>query len=261
MKLGMPTLLALDNLEMHIELCKALELDFIELNMNIPMFLPQSLSPWYLKQLSVTHGIEFTLHLPEELDVASFIEPLRDAAATYVCECLDWAKASGICMVTMHLNSGIYFTLPEGKMHLNAQYYNKYIESLSLSMMQICAKSKALGVTVCIENLGNYSLKHVSDALAVLVENPEFALTWDVGHDAKSAFKDGELITKYKNKVKHMHLHDYNGISDHQVLFSGNVDLYPFIEFAKAKDLGAVIEVKTVDSLKASVAALRARLY
>ena len=36
MKIGMPALIELDTIEQNIDLCKYLNLDFIELNMNFP---------------------------------------------------------------------------------------------------------------------------------------------------------------------------------------------------------------------------------
>lgn len=55
-----------------------------------------------------------------------------------------------------------------------------------------------------------------------------------------------------------MHLHDYNGKSDHQILFSGEVDIKEMLSFANNYNLNVVIEVKTIDSLRKSINKLRA---
>lgn len=48
-----------------------------------------------------------------------------------------------------------------------------------------------------------------------------FYLTWDAGHDGKSGFQEKPFFEKNLNRIRHMHLHDYNGISDHQPLYWG----------------------------------------
>ncbi len=42
MKIGMPTLVKLKKIEDQIKLCKELQLDFIELNMNLPQTIQKT---------------------------------------------------------------------------------------------------------------------------------------------------------------------------------------------------------------------------
>jgi hypothetical protein len=56
-----------------------------------------------------------------------------------------------------------------------------------------------------------------------------------------------------------MHLHDSDGRSAHQPLFSGSVDISAMLELARRRQATVVIETKTAESLTASVEALRAR--
>ncbi|KQX68022.1 hypothetical protein [Paenibacillus sp. Root444D2] len=60
MKLGMPTLIEFKTLEQNVDLCKELGLDFIELNMNLPICLPENLSYQEIRQMKNEYGIEFT---------------------------------------------------------------------------------------------------------------------------------------------------------------------------------------------------------
>ena len=48
---GMPSLIELDTLQAQIDLCQSLNLNFIELNMNLPQFQPESLSSSSLRAL------------------------------------------------------------------------------------------------------------------------------------------------------------------------------------------------------------------
>ena len=57
-----------------------------------------------------------------------------------------------------------------------------------------------------------------------------------------------------------MHLHDYNGKSDHQVPGTGMVDIPALVDFAQRKDIRVLVETKTSEALKESVRAVRAML-
>ena len=74
MKFGMPTLIEFNSIEENIELAKALNLDFIELNLDLPYC---NLPGTELLDLSNKYNIEFTAHLSEKLDVAELDNDLR----------------------------------------------------------------------------------------------------------------------------------------------------------------------------------------
>ena len=57
-----------------------------------------------------------------------------------------------------------------------------------------------------------------------------------------------------------MHLHDYNGKSDHQVPGSGIVDIPEMLDFARRMDIRVLVETKTPSSLKESVRSVRSML-
>ncbi len=64
MDFGMPTLIENKNLEETVMLCKELGLQFIELNMNFPMYQVPCLEETdYLNELARKNGIYFTIHL------------------------------------------------------------------------------------------------------------------------------------------------------------------------------------------------------
>lgn len=70
MDFGMPTLIENKNLEENIALCKELGLQFVELNMNFPMYqLPQLEQTAYLRETAEKNKIYFTIHLDENLNV------------------------------------------------------------------------------------------------------------------------------------------------------------------------------------------------
>jgi sugar phosphate isomerase/epimerase len=68
------------------------------------------------------------------------------------------------------------------------------------------------------------------------------------------------VLLRHRDRVRHMHLHDYNGKSDHQVPGTGMVDIKGMLEFAMEQDIRVLVETKTVASLGESVKAVRAML-
>ena len=78
----MPTLIEFKTLKQNVDLCKELGLDFIELNMNLPICLPENLSHQEIRHITKEYGIEFTVHLPEEIDLSSFHPAIRLGTST-----------------------------------------------------------------------------------------------------------------------------------------------------------------------------------
>ena len=69
----MPTLIENKTLEENIALCKDLELNFIELNMNFPEYQADILEDTVrLISLAEDADIYYTIHLDENLNIADF---------------------------------------------------------------------------------------------------------------------------------------------------------------------------------------------
>ncbi|MDB5054631.1 MAG: hypothetical protein JWM44_2681 [Bacilli bacterium] len=259
MKLGMPTLIEFKTLEQNVRLCKELKLDFIELNMNLPICLPENLSYQEIKNIKKEYGIEFTVHLPEEIDLSSFHPPIRRGHIDRCREAIEWASSAGIKTLNMHLNNGIYFTLPNMKMWINEQYTSEFNYLLHESYSQLYPLAYSLDMVMSIENTCNFHFPFISRALEMLSKFENFYLTWDVGHDAKANFDEEATFRKFTDRIKHMHLHDCNDKSDHQPLYSGKVPINNRLEFAENNNLSVVIEVKTSTALQESVDQIKER--
>lgn len=72
MNFGMPILVEFKSLEENIDLCKKLNLNFIELNLDIPYCFPKNLNSNLLK------NNKFTIHLSEKFDVGELNDSLRN---------------------------------------------------------------------------------------------------------------------------------------------------------------------------------------
>jgi sugar phosphate isomerase/epimerase len=257
---GMPTLLECETLEQNVALCRELGLSFIELNMDVPIYSPERLPASTLRQIHEETGIFFTAHMPELIDLASFHPSIRQGHLQRCLEIIQWAKEAGIKLLNLHLHPGIYFTLPHGKAWINAQYEAEFLELLMHSFEQLYAWSRQYEVPVCLENTLNFHHAFIQNALLQLSRFDEFQLTWDVGHDAKSGYQDRPVILEHVSRVGHLHVHDFDGKSDHLTLGSGVVALQEHLEFARTHDLTFVIETKTADALRQSCRWLMKRL-
>ena len=62
---------------------------------------------------------------------------------------------------------------------------------------------------------------------------------------------------RHKDRIAHMHLHDYDGKNDHQVLMTGEIDIPGMLKFAWERKARVLIETKTAISLEQSMERLR----
>jgi sugar phosphate isomerase/epimerase len=252
----MPTLMELPDVNAAVDLCRGLRLSFIEINMNLPAFCPYNLPPGTLRRISADTGIGFTLHLPEELDMAAIHPVLRDAHVRLVQEAMQWAGKAGIGIVNMHLAGGVHFTLPDRKVWVYETDASGFVGRVLEAFDGLLKTAREHGLQLCVENC-NFHRPHVRKAVERLAQMDGFRLTWDTGHNAGTGYLETPILERYSELIAHMHIHDFSSARDHQVLFSGTVNLDKAIHFASSRDIGA----KTVDSITESVRRLRDRGY
>lgn len=256
MNLGMPTLIELENLQANIDLCNTLNLDFIEINMNLPAFQAERLETKKLNELKAKHKIYFTFHLPEDLDVGHFNKRMREANLKIIEDAIHIASEINAPLINMHMNSGIYFTLPDQKIELYQKYEEEYLRNILNSASYINQMLKGTGVKLAIENTGIYHKPFITKAVEMFCEETDCYLTWDIGHDYSSGKKDETFMSIHKERVKHMHLHDAKGEKNHLELFTGDSDLAYFLDLATQNNCSCVIETKTIETLQNSIRSL-----
>ena len=255
LKFGMPALLELLGLEACTSFCERQGLDFLELNMNLPEYQPEVLDPDLLRRLALHKGIGLTVHLDETLNVCDFNSDIARAAQHTVQKTLELAARLEIPILNLHLPSGVYFTLPEGKVWLFDRYQDHYLRQME-QLRQMCSQYAGAGVTVCAENCGGFH-RFQQEALELLLESPVFGLTLDVGHDFRAQGADRLFMERYSGRIVHLHLHDSDGQQDHLPLGEGQADLLGALELAERRNCRVVLEVKTADGLNRSLEWLR----
>lgn len=261
MDFGMPTLIENKNLEENISLCKELGLRFVELNMNFPMYqIPQLEETAYLKNLAQENGIYFTIHLDENLNVCDFNPLVADAYMETVERMLKTAAEIGAPLLNMHMNHGIKVTLPDRKVHLFGEYRKVYMENFA-RFREMCEKTTGdSGVKICIENTDGYQ-DFEQEAIDYLLQSEMFALTWDIGHSHACNNVDEPFLMQRKDRLYHFHIHDAKGTANHRTLGSGEIDLAQRLGIAKACGCRCVVETKTIEALRHSVAWLQENEY
>jgi len=253
MLLGMPALVEFASINQLVELCLKLNLNFIELNMNIPCNFIQNLPPLELKRITKETNIKFTMHMPDEADLGSFYESVRMGYVKLFSDTLDWAKEAGVDLLNLHIQEGAKMTMPDRKIYIYEQYSEEFTKNFANSIKILSKKAQENNIILAIENSSNFGKHYIQDTLDKALTYPNIKLTWDTGHDAVSGFKDQEYLMKKQDHIAHMHLHDAKGNNDHQALFDGELDINKLLGFAQLKNIRVLIEVKTKEALVKSI--------
>ena len=249
---GMPTLIEISTLEECAKLCAELGLDFIELNMNMPQYQLDKIDVEYFKSVADKHGIYYTIHLDENLNVSDFNFFVAQAYTKTVADTIEIAKQLSVKVINMHMARGVYFTLPDRKVYLFSEYKEQYLKSI-VAFRNMC--ENAIGdadIKICIENCDGYE-DFQKEAIELLLKSKVFAITFDVGHNHGIGGTDEEFIMKHKNRLHHIHLHDAEGRKNHLALGTGEMDIEKYISLANEHSYRVVLETKTIDGLKWSV--------
>ena len=252
MEYGMPTLIEAAELETCAALCRKLGLDFIELNMNMPQYQLDVFDEKRAEEIAAKYGINYTLHLDENLNVCDFNPYIAQGYMRTVLESIALAKRLRMPVLNMHMHSGVYFTLPERKVHLFEAYKDRYLRDI-LVFRDAC--EEAVGdssVKICVENCDGFT-GFQQEAIELLLGSPVFALTFDVGHNHGCGGKDEAFILAHAERLHHMHLHDALGKKNHLALGTGEMDIEKCLRLAQARNCRVVLETKTIAGLSESV--------
>ena len=255
MDIGMPTLIETYTLDECARLCHKLKLQFIELNMNLPQYQINKIDVTEFKAIAEKYGIYYTIHLDENLNVSDFNPYVAEAYTHTVKDTIETAKSLGVPILNMHLSSGVYFTLPDKKVFLFDEYEKQYLNSIKV-FRDICEKAVGeFDIKICIENCSGYT-EFQNKALDLLFKSPVFALTFDIGHYHCTGEIDRPIITKYIDKLCHMHIHDAankRNKKDHLALGTGELNLPKYFNIARQHNCRIVLETKTIAGLMQSV--------
>ena len=254
MRYGMPHILELKTTEANAALCRELGLAFVELSMCLPEYQTDKLDIARLAEVAERYGVYYTIHLDDSYSPCDFNDRIAAAYTETVLQTIDVAKKLAVPVVNMHLHPGTYFALPDRKVYLFDEYEAEFRSKLA-AFRDACTQAVGgSGIFICVENCGDFGNKpYVYNGLELLLESPAFALTFDVGHNAAAGYTDEPAVMRHADRLRHMHIHDADGRSNHLALGDGGVNLIKYIDIARLYDCRAVLEVKTVYGLRKSV--------
>ena len=275
LQLGMPTLIENHSLEENIALCQRLGLNFIELNMNFPEYqldkLEEADGEVFIKAAEQAE-IYYTIHLDENLNIADFNPLVTNAYQETVRRTIEVAKkflplrdrfgdTTQPLTINMHMNHGIFITLPDKKVQMYERDFDTYIKSFS-EFRTLC--EKWIGdsdIKITVENTDGFR-DYEKRAIELLLQSPVFALTWDIGHSKATGEKDVPFILEHQNHLIHFHIHDgkENPPKNHLALGDGEIDLRERLALAGNRSARCVLETKTIEALEKSVARLETYL-
>lgn len=259
MKFGMPTLVECNDIYDCIEVAKDNSLDFIEINMSFPQYLPHNLDVEKLKEITRVDGIFYTIHADEMLNPFDFNDLVSECYFNVFRDTIRFALEVGIPVINMHLLKGVYVTLPGRVILLSDVYFEKYKEKVEQFIKMCEDEIGSSDLKIAIENVdSNPFTDSQMSVLPLFMASEVFALTLDTGHEFCLNFADSEVFLKYPDKLCHMHLHDARGKSAHLPLGTADVNIEEKISLLK-DDMTCLIEVKTVEGLKTSVEYLKSK--
>ena len=260
LRFGMPTLIETATIEECAALCRDAGLEFIEMNMNLPQYQVETMDETHLKRVAKDYGIDYTIHLDENLAPADFSPQVAAAYRKVAVDTVEFAKKMEIPTLNMHLIQGVYFTLPHVKVYLYDKFRDYYRDNMLRFRDEVTKEAEGSGVRVCIENWHGYTDYQIP-VLDELLQSSAFGLTYDVGHNHCIKGHDEPIILARKEHLHHMHLHDVkDGTKDHQALGTGEVDIHKYLKLAKERDCTVVVESKTIAGLKESARWLKENL-
>ncbi|MBQ9289293.1 MAG: sugar phosphate isomerase/epimerase [Clostridia bacterium] len=270
MQFGMPTLIENRTLEENAALCETLGLRFIELNMNFPEYQVERLEQTEeLIRIGNQHGLYYTIHLDENLNIADFNPLVAQAWLETVRRTIFAAKAllplrdrygdsRQPLTLNMHMHHGIYITLPDRKAYMYERDFETYMESFA-AFRSLCEEwIGGSDIMMAVENTDGFR-EYEKKAMAFLLESPKFALTWDIGHSKATHEKDVPFLMEHQEKLIHFHIHDGTETPprNHLALGDGEIHLKERLRTAEKSHARCVLETKTVQALKQSVQWLR----
>lgn len=248
-RLGMPVLMELNSVEENIILAKQLNLDFVELNINIPYCIPTEEFRHELIRLKEKYDIDFTMHYYDMLDISSTSKHYRNYLYTELSEIGKYLE-NIVDKMVLHLEPGAYMTIRSVKNYVYLDDVN-YVKRTLNTIKTIQEVLSTFGIDIVLENV---PIHPGMEELYKQLGEYDFSFCYDIGHDViydNYLFKS--FKEKYNLKIQHMHMHNVYNKKDHQELSKGELLIPRYLDFVSENNIDCVVEVKDIENLKKSI--------
>ena len=157
--------------------------------------------------------------------------------------------------LNMHMNHGIYITLPDRKVQMYDRDLDTYLQSFVVFREKCEEWIGDSDVMIAVENTDGFR-EYEKRAIEYLLESRVFGLTWDIGHSKAAGEKDVPFILEHQKHLYHFHIHDGSEKppKNHLALGDGEIDLADRLLLAERSNARCVLETKTIEALKQSAA-------
>lgn len=251
---GMPVLLECRDIYDCAARAAERGLSFVEMNASFPPYHPSALPP--LDQVGEKYGVFFTMHADEGLDPFHLDDRISRAWFDVMREEIACALRYGMPVLNMHLQRGVYVTLPDRVVLLTDVYRERYLARVRDFIAMCEAEIGGADLRIAVENVDSHAFTAAErEALSLMLQSRAFALTLDTGHEHCLHFADREVYETYADRLLHMHLHDSNGRQAHLPLGSAAVDVQEAL--SRLRGPTCLLEVKTLEALDESLIYLR----
>lgn len=192
-------------------------LEFLDLTLEPPACPSWAVDPQRVRRELDRRRMNVVGHTAYYLPIGSPFEEVRQASVTELKRCLQVFSEIGVKWMNIHPDRHAPF-------HERSFYIERDLESLE----ELKEFGDRVGVGLMIENLpGDFN---TADQLGELLDRmPDLGLHLDIGHSnlMVECNTSGEILERYGDRLKHVHLHDNKGGRDdlHMPLGAGTVDL------------------------------------
>jgi len=202
-----------------------------------------------LKKLSLSQGLELTLHAPfVDMNIASPNPIFRRTILRQLKKSILYASQLDCRLWVFH----------PGKRTGVSPFYPGLDWELNIDAIHDLSKTaKQHGVQIAVENLPEpfpFLMKSVEDFSRFYNDFQEdLGLAFDIGH-ANMNKQIIDFVTRFSNKIVHIHAHDNEGIQDcHLGIGYGNIDWEKVASAIKKSKYGNIIMLESIDHVKESL--------
>ena len=245
---GVPTLMEYSGADALARFSAENGFGFAEMNMTFPWFQPGRISTEAVRALKREYGIDFTIHLHDQVNPFEFSPDMRQGCIENACFAMELARELNLPRVNMHLLPGTYSSVNGVKTYLYAHCADQYLGYVRAFRDLAEEKLRGSDTLFCIENTSGFQPFH-KQAVQLLLESERFGLTFDIGHSFRTGGSDERFILKYRDRIRHFHIHDCDAKANHLGFGEGQLDLMRYLKLAGELKASVVAEVKESGAL------------
>ena len=217
----------------------------------------------HIRSLAAAHEIDLSIHFIHRAVAPASHNPERRALHRNELEqTIEIANDIGAGVVVVHPGPIDCPDVAPNKAPESVR--QEALENLRGFLEETAPKAEEAGVVICVENMHHNPgqvIQKYTDLLNLVeaVSSPAVQITLDVGHADRA---DGitDALETFAPYLRHIHMHDSNGVRDHLEIGQGRLDFSQWIDKWRDYPFMMVLESRNESDLHNSVVRSRDRL-